>query len=83
MATPLGFDFFFVKFISEFHEITRANTILELYHVTTYVMLSGSVAHAPTALVTLTSSAWLVLVSRLTMDGMPPAFLMIARLAGI
>ena len=48
----------------------------------TYVMFSGSVAHSPTALVTLTRSAWFVPVSRLTRDGIPPDFLMTIRLAG-
>lgn len=46
-------------------------------------MLSGSVAQAPTALVTFTKRAWLVLVSRFTSEGMPPALRMVVLLAGI
>lgn len=46
-------------------------------------MLSGSVAQAPTALVTLTKRAWFVLVSRFTSEGMPPALRMVVLLAGI
>ena len=38
----------------------------------TYAILSCSSAHCPTALVTLTSNAWFVPVSRLTSGGMPP-----------
>ena len=41
--------------------------------VWTHPILSASVAQAPTALVTLTSSAWLVPVSRLTRGEIPPA----------
>ena len=46
-------------------------------------MLSGSVAQAPTALVTFTKRAWFVLVSRFTSEGMPPALRMVVLLAGI
>ena len=48
-----------------------------------YHMLSGSVAHAPTAFVTLTNKAWLVLVSKLTRGEIPPALRMDALLEGI
>jgi hypothetical protein len=46
-------------------------------------MLSASVAHAPTALVTLTRRAWLVLVSRLTSGEIPPALRMEDLFGGI
>ena len=46
-------------------------------------MLSGSVAQAPTALVTLTKRAWFVLVSRFTSEGIPPALRIVVLLAGI
>ena len=49
----------------------------------THAMLSGSVAQAPTALVTFTKRAWFVLVSRFTSEGMPPALRMVVLLAGI
>lgn len=45
----------------------------------TYAMFSGSVAQAPTALVTLTRRAWLVPVSRLTKGLIPPLLRMMAR----
>ena len=51
--------------------------------ISTYAMLSGSVAQAPTALVTLTRRAWFVLVSRFTSEGMPPALRMVVLLAVI
>ena len=47
------------------------------------LMLSASVAHAPTALVTLTRRSWLVLVSRFTRGEIPPAFRMDDLLGGI
>jgi len=47
----------------------------------THAMLSVSDAHAPTALVTLTRRAWLVLVSRFTRDGIPPALRIAVLLA--
>ena len=51
--------------------------------ISTHAMLSGSVAQAPTALVTLTRRAWFVLVSRFTSEGIPPALRMVVLFAGI
>ena len=62
--------------------VSTSEKILDM-HVVTYDMLSGSVAQAPTALVTLTRRAWFVLVSRFTSEGMPPAFRIVVLLAGI
>ena len=62
--------------------VSTGEKILDM-HVATYDMLSGSVAQAPTALVTLTRRAWFVLVSRFTSEGMPPAFRIVVLLAGI
>lgn len=45
-------------------------------------MFSGSSAHCPTALVTLTSSAWLVPVSRLMSGCSPPALRILPRFSG-
>lgn len=46
-------------------------------------MFSGSVAQAPTALVTFTRRAWLVPVSRLTKGLIPPLLRMVARFSDI
>ena len=46
-------------------------------------MFSCSIAHSPTALVTLTKSCWLVPVNKETIGEIPPAFLIDVRLAGI
>lgn len=40
----------------------------------TYTMLSGSAAHAPTAFVTFTRSAWFIPTRRFTRGWMPPHF---------
>lgn len=52
------------------------------YEIQTNVMLSGSVAQAPTALVTLTKSAWFVPVKSWTNDGIPPDFRITIRFSG-
>lgn len=49
----------------------------------TYAMFSGSVAQAPTALVTLTRRAWLVPVSKLTKGWIPLLLRMVARFSDI
>ena len=62
---------------------TNSNKDKEKRKERTHAMLSGSVAQAPTALVTFTKRAWFVLVSRFTSEGMPPALRMVVLLAGI
>ncbi len=49
----------------------------------TYAMFSGSVAQAPTALVTLTRRAWLVPVSKLTKGWIPLLLRMVPRFSDI
>ena len=67
----------------EFNFKKNCNKDKEKRKARTHAMLSGSVAQAPTALVTFTKRAWFVLVSRFTSEGMPPALRMVVRLAGI
>lgn len=59
--------------------LANITLIMQIKNTSTYTILSGSSAHCPTAFVTLTSSAWLVPVNRLTRCGMPPDFRICAR----
>lgn len=69
--------------IQEQFDATSKLVNLNKFLFATYVMFSGWVAQAPTALVTLTRRAWLVPISRLTSGWIPPHLRIVARFSGI
>ncbi len=67
----------------KFAALPDHDILIDYERYVTHLMLSASVAHAPTAFVTLTRRAWLVLVNKLTRGEIPPALRIEDLLGGI